>query len=376
MRKLIFAFDSFKGSLTSQEANTIASNAAKEIWPDIQSSELIMADGGEGTAAAFISTCEYEWTFCDGTGPLGEPHHGRYAVNHQTKTAVIDCADSAGLPSVPVSRRNPELTSSKGVGTQILDAINRGCRHIIIAVGGTATVDCGTGILHTLGFRFYDNNGKELTPCGKNLSKIAQIDAQSCADILKGIRFTVLHDVGNPLCGTNGAITYAPQKGADATMCDRLSDGIQSFAATAHKAGYPDNSKLEGAGAGGGIAWAMKTFFNADFKYGAKAVLELTGFASHASDARLILTGEGCIAATTLNGKAPYAVLLAAQKIGVPVVAIGGIVRDHDLVDHAGFLQVFQSAVKPYTVEEAMQPEVAKRLLSEAVKQAIQSYMR
>lgn len=368
MAKIVFAFDSFKGSLSSAEANSIAASAARRLMPESTITEVEVADGGEGTAAVFVDRLNYQWIPAVTVDPLGNCHKGRYAMAPDASCAVIDCADSTGLPLVPLSERNPLHTSSFGTGMQIVDALNRGCRHIVLAVGGTASVDCGTGILQALGYRFFDANNELLGTGGEIVGKIGRIDESMRHPAISDSRFTILHDVDNPLYGLNGAAhCYGPQKGANTMMVAILDDGAKSFCRIASKAGYTTSPSIAGAGAGGGIGWAMATFLGATMQPGALAVLEMTNFDATIADADLIITGEGRMDSTTVCGKTPMAVLQAANKHHIPVVGLGGQIADYNTLIEAGFRAILPISPCPLSAEEAQKPETAARNLSSTI---------
>ncbi len=368
MAKIVFAFDSFKGSLTSAEANSIASSVAHKLMPGSTLKEVEVADGGEGTAAVFVSALKYQWIPTVSVDPLGNCHKGRYAMASDASCAVIDCADSTGLPLVPPSERNPLHTSSFGTGMQIADALNRGCRHIVLAVGGTASVDYGTGILQALGYRFFDTNKVLLSSGGKIVGRVAHIDDSMRHPALSDTRFTILHDVNNPLYGVDGAAhRYGPQKGADTEMVTLLDKGAKSFCRIAADAGFITSPTIAGAGAGGGIGWAMATFLGATMEPGSKAVLEMTNFDATIADADLIITGEGRMDSTTICGKTPMAVLHAAAKHRIPVIGLGGQIDDYETLIEAGFRAVLPISPCPLSTEEAQKPETAAINLSRTI---------
>lgn len=366
---LVFAFDSFKGSMTSAQANEAAAAAARSLFPDAGISTFRMADGGEGTVAALAPALGCTIAHESVPGPTGDETDAVYAFNSLSGVAIIESAAASGLTLVPREKRNVMRASSFGTGVQIANALRRGASHIILGVGGTACVDGGTGLLQALGARFCDAKCR-LLPTGTHiLSEIASID--TTAMIVTDARFTILNDVDTPLCGKHGAApVFGPQKGATPEQIEILSKGLANFAAIA--AG--ELADIPGGGAGGGIAGALHRFFNAAIVPGADTVLELGGFDTLASAANLIFTGEGSLDRTTLCGKAPLAVLRRARALGKKVVAIGGRVDAREALLSAGFDAVEASTPAGTPPAVAMNTEFATTALGRAVENYLMTH--
>ena len=227
--KLIFASDSFKGSLSSPKINSLLEQAAKEIFPEAETTSLIMADGGEGTVDALISQLGGKKIGLCVHGPLFQPVEAGYGIL-PGGTAVIEMASASGLPLVPISKRNPMKTTSIGTGELIVDALSHGIRKIAIAIGGSATNDGGMGMMAALGVRFLDASGAMLRGCGGDLEKVDTIDISGLHPAVAETEFTVMCDVNNPLLGERGcAFTFASQKGADKDMQQLLEMGMNHF---------------------------------------------------------------------------------------------------------------------------------------------------
>lgn len=321
MKKVIIAPDSFKGTLSSKEVCGIISAELKKRYSDVEIKEIPVADGGEGTAEALLHALEGEKVFCRVKSPLGRDIESYYVLLSD-KTAVIEMALASGIT---IEKENDALLSSSfGTGQLIKKAIDDGAKKIIIGLGGSATTDGGTGCLSALGVKFSDVKGKELEPCGKNLSEIKNIDASGLDKRLGDIKITVLCDVKNPLYGKNGsAYIFAPQKGADEAQTELLDKGLEHLSELCKKLFQKDYSSFEGAGAAGGLGFALKAFCNGEFRSGIDYVLDLCDFEKEAKQADVIITGEGKLDSQSLMGKVPFGV--ASRCKGKSLVAVVGV---------------------------------------------------
>lgn len=327
MKKIILAFDSFKGSASSLQLAEAAAEGVREVLPDCRTVVFPIADGGEGTVDALRSAMHARTVTCSVTGPLGEPLGASYAL--AGTTALIELASAAGLTLVPEERRNPLRTTTFGVGQLIADAMSRGCRHIVLGLGGSATNDAATGILAALGYRFLDSDGQELPPVGASLAKIAEIDSRNALPALRDVQFTLVCDVANPFCGPDGAAAvYAPQKGASPDDVAVLDAGMKHYSSVLKKLTGRDISAVPGAGAAGGVAGGLLPFLNASIRSGIDTVLDLLHFDDALDGASLVITGEGRIDAQSSMGKAVGGILARAKARRVPVVAFAGQVAD------------------------------------------------
>ena len=215
--RLLFASDSFKGSLTSEQTVALLTRAAADVFGDCETTGVPVADGGEGTACAVIAAENGKLVTVNVHGPLMEETAATYGIFGENK-AVIEMAAASGLPMVPEDRRNPLHTTSYGTGELILDALGRGLTDLSIAIGGSATNDGGMGCARALGIRFLDREGNELEGYGRDLEQVASIDVSGLDPRLQDARITVMCDVTNPLCGKDGATwTFGKQKGATRT---------------------------------------------------------------------------------------------------------------------------------------------------------------
>lgn len=321
MKKVVIAPDSFKGSLSSSQVCVIVEGALKERYDDLEVKGIPVADGGEGTAEAFLYAVGGEKIYCTVKSPLGRDIEA-YFVMLPDKTAVIEMALASGLTLE--EENNALLASTYGTGQLIKNALDKGAESLFIGIGGSATTDAGTGCLKALGVSFYDGESEAVCPCGKNLGKIEKIDLEKIDKRIYSKEITVLCDVKNPLYGKNGAAyIFAPQKGADENDVQTLDKGLEAFAGVSKKALGEDFSKCEGAGAAGGLGFALKAFLNAEMKSGIDLVLDYCGFENEARNADLIITGEGRLDSQSLMGKVPFGV--ASRCKGKRIVALVGV---------------------------------------------------
>lgn len=359
MNKIVIASDSFKGSLSSIDVANSAEKGILSVYPHCKVTKINVADGGEGTVDAIIEALDGKKITITVSDPLGRPIKAEYGLT--SDTAVIEMATASGLPLLSPDERNPMKTSTFGTGEMIMDAINRGCRKFLIGIGGSATNDAGTGMLKALGFRFYDNNGKELTPgCGGILADITRIDDSAVPQSVKESQFIVACDVDTPFCGPIGAAyVFAPQKGADSQMVKELDNGMASFAKVINNTYNIDIVPISGAGAAGGLGGAFKAFLNATLKKGIDMVLDAIDFDTKIQGADLIITGEGKIDSQTPKGKTAAGVLARGKLAGIPVIAIGGCVEMCDALKQMGFAGIYPILEEKVPLELAMQHDFA-----------------
>lgn len=350
--KFVVAIDSYKSTMTSKTACETAAQGIKSVFPESEVVIVPAADGGEGTAQAFFSVLGNP-RGGDGenprggevikktvTGPDFRPVEAEYVIL-PNKTAVVEMAAASGLPLVAV--KDPEKTTTYGTGELIADAVNRGCKEIILGLGGSATNDGGVGALSALGVKFLKADGTLITPTGGGLSELADIDISGISEAAKNCRFTVACDVENTLCGEKGAsAVYGPQKGATPEAVKRLDANLNHFADVVLKKTGKDILTLVGGGAAGGFAAGFSAFFQAELKSGIKLLLETVRFDELIKDADYIFTGEGRVDSQSAYGKVISGIGTYAQKAGVPVIAVAGdISPDYEAVLSHGVTAVF-----------------------------------
>lgn len=325
--KVVLAFDSFKGSLSAAEACRIAAEALTELRPDIEAVLIPLADGGEGTAAALMAYRPGEWISAPATGPLPSLCvDAGFAWFLFDKTALVETASASGLTLLRADQRNPLATSTLGTGELLRAAADYGAQRMLLAAGGSATVDGGMGAAHALGWRFLDNAGRELPPCGGNLERIARIVRPSNERPLPAM--DVLADVTNPLLGERGAArTFGPQKGATPAMVKTLDAGLQNLATRMQTDLGLDVAAVPGAGAAGGLAAGAMAFFGARIVSGIETILREVDFETSSAGAGWIITGEGCLDETSLHGKVVSGVVRQAQAAGAKTAVLAGRVK-------------------------------------------------
>ncbi|MBD3921826.1 glycerate kinase [Paenibacillus sp. PR3] len=360
--KVVIAIDSFKGSISSIEAATAAAAGVKDIFEDAEVITIPLADGGEGTVDALIQAAGGERIVRAVTGPLGEPVQAGYGLLDGGATAVIEVAAACGLTLVPPAKRDPLMTTTFGVGELIADALERGCRRLIVGLGGSATNDAGAGMLQALGCTLRDADGADIARGGA-LASLATIDRSGLHPRLAddSVCIEVACDVDNPLHGPEGAAhVFAPQKGASPAAVDALDTGLRRFADVAREQLGCDVQRIPGAGAAGGLGAAFAGLLGAAMRPGAALVLEAAGFDRLLEGCDFVVTGEGRLDGQTARGKAPLAVAAAAAARGIPVIALAGSVAPEadNLASH-GITAALSIGPGPMPLEQAMLPDTA-----------------
>ncbi len=366
--KIVIASDSFKGSLSSMEVAQAATRGIKAIYPDCNVIAVNVADGGEGTVEAVVEALGGETVTATVSDPLGRPIQARYGI--AGNKAIIEMAAASGLTLLRPEERNPWLTSTHGTGELIMDAMRRGCRQFLIGIGGSATNDAGTGMLQAMGFRFYDSNDNEIEHCcGGTMHEIARIHDSEVAECVRQSQFTVACDVDTPFCGKEGAApVFAPQKGANPDMVDRLNAGMASLAEVIENKYHINIVPVAGAGAAGGMGGGFRAFLNATLQRGIDMVLDAIEFDKTIAGADLIITGEGKIDIQTAKGKTAAGVLARAKAQDIPVIAIGGCVERCESVEQMGFAGIYPITEEKLPLEIAMQPTIAAANIEKTIK--------
>ena len=372
MKKIVVAADSFKGSLSSEQAASAVAEAAAELFPRCELVRLAMADGGEGTAEALLRSLGGTRVEAEVHDPLMRPVRAAYGILPDGITAAIELSAANGLTLLSEDERNPMNATSFGCGELIADALRRGCSRVLAGLGGSATNDAGTGMLEALGARFLDADGQPLPGNGASLGRIASADLTGLLPWLASAEFIAACDVRNCLCGPDGAAcVFAPQKGADAAMVDELDRGLRNFAEVTRKACGCDLLAAGGSGAAGGIGGAMLAYLHARMVPGAELLLDASGFDRLAAGADLVFTGEGCLDEQSLMGKVPVSVLRRASALGVPVVALAGKVR---LDRNPGFAGIYEVTPPDCPPQTAMRSEVAYENVRRAALRALKDF--
>lgn len=359
--KYVLVIDSFKGCLTSVEAEDAVADAIKSIASDACVVCLPASDGGEGMLNAFTAALGGHVEKATVHDPLMRRIEARYGVTPDG-TAVIEAAEACGLSLVNEEERNPLRATTYGVGELVAAAVTRGCRKFIVGLGGSATSDAGIGMLRALTDR--------LAPRGGTFD-----DAMKGA--LGECRFTLACDVDNPLCGDNGAAAvFALQKGATPMMLPALEERAVRFARlSAAHFGF-DRSRCPGAGAAGGLGYAFMQYLGAGMRSGADLLLDVSGFDGMLDGASCVITGEGHADRQTLMGKLPVRVMRRAGRKGVPAWLLAGRVSDAGLLIEAGFERVISITPEGQSLAEAMKKNTAVANIRSAVVNALTAYQR
>ena len=352
IRKVVVAIDSFKGCMTSVEANRAAAEGIRHACPDAEIVQVPVSDGGEGFLEAFHAAIGGEQIAVTVRDPLMRPITAQYLLKDEL--AVIEMAQASGLTLLTKEERNPMMATSYGTGQLVVDAILSGAKHIIVGLGGSATSDAGMGMLRAIVDAFAVN------------------DRWEDFEELKDVHFMIATDVKNPLCGHNGAASvFAPQKGATPEMVIKLDERAKKFAETSARHFGFDHSQDEGAGAAGGLGYAFLQYLNASCKSGIQLLLETIHFEELVCDADLVITGEGSDDRQTLMGKLPVGIL--EQSGNTPACLIAGRISDREQLLQAGFARV--ECINPPTIalEEALLKKTAEQNVCNTVRRIIEA---
>ena len=357
MKKIIVAIDSFKGCLTSVEANQAAKEGLVARLPEVEVVQIPVSDGGEGWIDAFHAAIGGDLVKVNVKDPLLRPVVAHYLV--QGDTAVIEMAKASGLTLLKEDERNPMITTSYGTGQLVVDAVRRGCKNIIVGLGGSATSDSGIGMLRAI------------------IDAFAKGGSWDDVTALHDVRFMIATDVTNPLCGERGAAhVFAPQKGASPEMVVALDARAKRFAEASAKHLGRDCQNVPGAGAAGGLGYAFLQYLHAECRSGIDLLIDTIHFDELLRDANLVITGEGSADRQTLMGKLPFGILQRAQKQRVPVMLIAGRIADKQMLSDAGFARIACINPPGLPIEIAMKPETAKENIRLIVAQTMPNIVR
>jgi glycerate kinase len=352
--KIIIAPNSFKGSLDAFKVAKSIERGLKKSTLDVKCELFPIADGGDHTLEVFSNWLGGAIHKTEVSDPIGKKIVTEWLMLDSGTTAVIEMAKASGIILIPEEKLNPLKASSFGTGQLIKSAIEKGAKKIILGLGGSATVDGGLGILQGLGAELFDSTGSLLSVTGNPLLKTVDISLDKISQQVRDTEFLILCDVENPLLGQNGATyVFGPQKGASPEDLISLESAMKQFNNLIIKKTGLDLSSMEGVGAAGGIAVALKTFFNAQMESGVDFLLSNMGFEEKIKNAELLITAEGRVDAQTLQGKGPYGVASKARQYGVPTIILAGKAEDIDQLN-SGFSAVFSITNGPTTLEHAM----------------------
>ena len=354
--KLVFASDSFKGTVTSEQTVELLTKAAHEVFGPCETIGVPVADGGEGTTDAVILARKGKKVYVPVHGPLMEDVNAYYGKLSEQE-AILEMAQASGLPMVPEELRNPLNTTTYGTGELVKAIVDAGFTNISIAIGGSATNDGGMGFASALGIRFLDNDGNVLEGKGSELEKVARIDMSGLDENVKKAHFTVMCDVTNPLCGKDGATyTFGKQKGGTPEILDRLEKGMCNYRDVIIREFGINPDDTPGTGAAGGLGAALRIFLDAEMKSGIETVLDLIDFDSLITNADLIVTGEGRTDWQSCFGKVMQGVGDRAAEHNIPVTALcGGLGKGYEQIYEHGIDSIMTTVDGPMPLSEALE---------------------
>ena len=355
--RILIAPDSYKNALSALEVAKSLKSGLQKIFHDAAFEILPMADGGEGTVEALIDATGGQIINTRVHDPLMRPIESSFGVTGDGITAVIEMASASGIQLITSEERNPWITTTFGTGELIHAALDRGCRDIILGIGGSATNDCGMGMAAALGIKFLDQSGNSVGPGGGMLAEVVQIDMSGLDERIRETKIMVACDVTNPLTGAEGAShVYGPQKGADPEMVKKLDSNLKKFSDLIMKQLGKDVGKIPGAGAAGGLGAGLIAFLDGELVEGVPAIAAKTGLDEAVAKADIVITGEGGIDFQTQFGKTPYGVAQVAKKHGKPVIAVAGTIgKGVDELYSKGIDAVISILDRPLSLEEAIQ---------------------
>lgn len=374
--KFVVAMDSFKGSLTSNEAGKAIAEGIRRIFPDSDIVIKSMSDGGEGLIETLVSQMDGEIRTVKAFDPLGKVIECNYGLIASRKLAVIEMAKVAGLTLVEPKDRNPLNTTTYGLGQIILDAINQGYYRFIIGIGGSATNDGGIGMLQALGYRMTDINNKPVEFGAKGLSQLKIIDDTNVPEIIKRCEFMIACDVNNPLCGKNGASeVFALQKGASKQLIKQMDKWMLNYALLSKQKYINADENYPGVGAAGGLGFAFHAYLNAKLQSGIDLVISEIGLKDDFKDADLIITGEGRLDFQSAMGKVPIGIAKLAKKYQLPVIAIcGSVSSEAKVCNEQGIAAFFSILNEVISLQQAMDKQIAYKNMSNTVEQIFRLY--
>lgn len=372
----VLAPDSFKESLSAEQACHAMQRGIEQVFPDAMCIHMPMADGGEGTVDALLAALQGDQVNCIVMGPLAiQTIQSYFGVVDQGNTAVIEMAKANGIHLLSAESRNPLLTSTFGTGQMMVQALDLGVNKIIIGLGGSVTNDAGAGLAQALGVKFLDHNDVEMAAGigGGQLNQIKSIDLSGLDPRLKHTEILIASDVNNPLCGKSGASeVFGPQKGATLKMVKQLDANLDYFAGMIEHELRIHVKHLAGAGAAGGLGFGLMAFAGAKVQSGAELIIQETHLAEKIAQADYVFTGEGSIDFQTQFGKTPWAVAQVAKRFNKPVIAFAGRVGDDiDSLYHQGFSQII--SINPPNCDLQTALKNAEKNLTEKVYETSKS---
>ncbi|OGV37534.1 MAG: hypothetical protein A2020_14190 [Lentisphaerae bacterium GWF2_45_14] len=355
--KIVIAPDSFKGCLRSPKVCEALKSGILEADPSAEVICVPMADGGEGTVEAAVAATGGKIRKIEVPGPLGKSVVAEFGILGGQSTAIMEMASASGIELLSKEELNPLKTSTYGTGELLREILATDIRRIIIGIGGSATVDGGSGMASSLGYRFLDKEERELPKhcAGGDLDRLFSIDALNALPGIREVEIITACDVTNPLLGKNGAArVFGPQKGATPEMVEMLEKNLANYASVLMREGFLETVDNPGDGAAGGLGAGLRAFCGARVESGAQLMMKVSGLERHLDDADLLITGEGCTDSQTGAGKLCSVLAHAAREKNVPVVLVSGALKG----DADSLLKIFAAAYSitrgPCSLEEAI----------------------
>lgn len=349
--KIVIAMDSFKESMSAIEAVQSVERGIHGYCRDIETILCPVADGGEGTLETIIETCHGSIEYYEVTGPLFQKI--KAPIGYIENSAIIECAKVCGLELLDEMQKNPHYTTTQGLGELILIAVKHGAKKIKICLGGSATNDGGIGMLMALGICFLDKNHQCVIGTMKGLKDIETMDISSFTCLLRDIEVTAICDVDNPLCGEKGATyVYGPQKGVHNVK--EIDEHMKHYGEIVDSYFQKDVMHQAGAGAAGGLGFALMSFLGAKFQSGFIEVAKMISLKEKIETCDLVIVGEGKIDKQTQYGKTPYGVLQIAKTYDKKVVAFAGKVEDLEILKSLGFNLIYQISPDNLPLDKAL----------------------
>jgi glycerate 2-kinase len=354
--KIVIAPQSFKGSIFALEAARAIERGVLAAEPDAETVLVPVADGGDGTLEALVNTTGGQTFRSIVTGPLGQAVEAMWGVMGDGQTAVVEMARASGLALIPLKRRNPRATTTRGTGEIIKEALDKGFTRIIVGLGGSATNDAGAGMASALGAKFLDAEGQPLPNGGAALAKLARIDVSGLHHRLTEASIIGATDVTNSLCGPTGAsAVYGPQKGATPEMVAELDTALKNFADVVRRDLGKDILERPGSGAAGGLGAGLMAFTGAELRSGIDMVCEILEFDRHLEGADLVITGEGRADESTIYDKAPVGVARRARARQVPTIILAGSIGPgYQILYQHGIAGIVCIADRPMNFERSI----------------------
>ena len=373
--KVVIAPQGFKGNLTALQVSRAVDRGIRRVVPDVVTTLVPMADGGEGTTQALVDALGGDMVPVEVTDPVGGRVVAHWGFLSDEVTAVIEMAAASGLGLVPLEKRNPLLATTYGTGELIRDALGKGCRKFIIGIGGSATNDGGVGMAQALGVKLLDASGMPVAFGGAALANLEHIDITTIDPRLAECDILLACDVDNPLCGPSGAsCVYGPQKRATKDMVAQLDAALAHYADIIERDLDINIRDVPGAGAAGGLGAGLMVFLKARLLPGIEVVIQATGLVGRLEGADLVFTGEGRIDDQTACGKTPVGVARKAKEFGLPVIAIAGEIGDgYQAVYEQGIDAVFSIAPGPISFSQSI--EMAETLTADVAERAMRLFI-